>query len=92
MTGQATFSPEEDDEDEDEDEDLDEDLDGVLTVSLDFFAAGLPSDPLLPDVLLDSFDSFDSFEAGAEESESPDGLSLVPASAGSTPFFLLSVW
>jgi hypothetical protein len=87
MTGQATFSPEEDDEDEDED--LDEDLDGVLTVSLDFFAAGLPSDPLLPDVLLDSFDSF---EAGAEESESPDGLSLVPASAGSTPFFLLSVW
>jgi hypothetical protein len=82
MTGQATFSPEEDDEDEEEEE---EDLAAVLAVSPDFFAAGLASDSLLPDVLLDSL------EAGAEEPASPDGLSLVPASTGTTPFFLLSV-
>jgi hypothetical protein len=84
MTGQATFSPE-DDEEEEEEEEEDDDLDGALAVSPGFFAAGLLSDPLLPDVLPDSF------EAGAEEPESPDGLSLVPASTGTTPFFLLSV-
>jgi hypothetical protein len=82
MTGQATFSPEEDDEEEWDD---DEDLAAVLAVSPDFLAAGLASDSLLPGVLLDSF------VAGAEEPDSPDGLSLVLASAGTTPFFLLSV-
>jgi hypothetical protein len=79
MTGQATFSPEDDDEEEDED-----DLAGVLTVSADFFAAGLSADA--PPFELDSLDVEEE-----EEPESLDALSLVPASAATEPFFLLSV-
>jgi len=80
MTAQATFSPEEDDE---EDED---DLAGVLTVSADFFLAGAPAGA--PPFELDSLDVEEEEEAAAE---SLDALSLVPASAATEPFFLLSV-
>jgi len=75
MTGQATFSLEEDEDD----------LAGVLTVSADFFAAGASADapPFEPDSL--------EVEEEEEEPESLDGLSLVPASAVTEPFFLLSV-
>jgi hypothetical protein len=74
MTGQATFSLEEDEVD----------LDDALTVSGDFFAAGLSADALPPEP--------DSLDAGeVAEAESAEGLSLVPASATAEPFFLLSV-
>jgi hypothetical protein len=84
MTGQATFSPEEDEEDEEEEDDDEDDLAGLLTVSADFFAAGASADA--PPFELDSLDVEEE-----EAAESLDALSLVPASAATEAFFLLSV-
>ena len=60
-------------------------MDDALTVSAGFFAAGLSADAPL--------DEPDSLDAEEDEPESPDdfSLSLLPPSAETTPFFLLSV-
>jgi hypothetical protein len=73
MTGQATFSLDEDD------------LDGVLVVSAGFLAAGLSADGVPFE--LDSLEA----DVDVEEPVSLDDLSLAATSAGTVPFFLLSV-
>jgi hypothetical protein len=69
MTGQATFS-------------LDEDED-ALAVSAGFFAAGLSADGVPFEL--------DPLEVDVAEPASLDDLSLAATSAGTVPFFLLSV-
>jgi hypothetical protein len=71
MTGQATFSLDEDE------------VDGVLAVSAGFFAAGLSADRVPFEL--------DSLEVDVAEPASLDDLSLAATSAGTVPFFLLSV-